>query len=1024
MIDNRFKAVLFDLDGVLTPTLILHKAAWKQLFEEALPADVAPYTERDYLTYVDGKPRYDGVAALLESRGIELPWGDREDGPDEQTVCGLGNRKNLEFERLLAEQGIEPYADAVDVVRHLRAADIATAVVSSSRNAREVLEVAGIIQYFDTIVDGNVRAEQGLKGKPAPDTYAYGAQLLGVPVEQAVVVEDALSGVAAGRAGGFGLVVGVDRGVGRQALLDNGADVVVDELVELVGGGSSDDCRKAGAGAGSQGFVDPLDPGRYPIDPWTLTEVGAPTATSGTLFSVANGNVGLRGEAGVERNFGNGTVLGGFHETFHIKHAELAYGFAKIGQVIQEVPDATDFHITVDGVALGEPEEELQSLDMRAGTASVRQVRRDGNGRLVEVTVTRMAALFRPDLVLSSLTVRPLELGGEGTAEIVVSAPLNDHARAIVDSDDPRKANTAVGGGLEEVALGGIAGAEGREIRAWRCANSRLAMAMGVAQLVDGAEAMGTQWSARVEADGAMCVERIVSYQTYPIDPKGVNDGLVVNGEQDPAPLAERCASGLDEALAEGPETLRRAQRAWLDEYWHRSDIEVSAEETGASETVDGARIQQTIHWELFQLAQATAQTRNGVPAKGLSGSGYSGHYFWDTEAFVVPFLTYTEPDKARLALGYRHRMLEAARKRACAMNLAGVLYPWRTINGEEAGAYFPAGSAQYHIDADVAYATAQYASVSDDLDFLAAQGVDILVETARMWADLGYHGADGAFHIDDVTGPDEYTAIVDDNMYTNVMAAFNLESAAAALRTLDERDPEAAQAARARLNVRPGEEEAWAAAAAAMCIPFDEGRGIHKQDARFLEKEVWDFEHDTARPLLLHYHPLNIYRKQVLKQTDVVLALYTRSELFDAAVKKADFDYYDPLTTGDSTLSAASQSILAAEVGYADKAMDYFLQSLFTDIADLHRNTSDGVHLASAGGVWMTLVAGFGGLRDSGRAPSLSPRLPEGWKSMSFHLTVGGSLLKVIVDHTGVDVRRIEGGPVSLIVEGETVTV
>ena len=357
-----------------------------------------------------------------------------------------------------------------------------------------------------------------------------------------------------------------------------------------------------------------------------------------------------------------------------------------------------------------------------------------------------------------------------------------------------------------------------------------------------------------------------------------------------------------------------------------------------------------------------------------------------------------------------------------------GALFPWRTINGEEASAYYAAGTAQYHINADIAYALAQYVEASGDIDFLVREGIDVLVETARMWFDLGFwfNGDGGVFHIHGVTGPDEYTTVVNDNLFTNVMARFNLRRAAEAVRELRELDGPEYDALVERLELGDDEIGDWESAAERMSIPFDEHLGVHPQDLHFLEREVWDLANTPLeqRPLLLHYHPLVIYRFQVLKQADVVLALFLQGELFTDEQKRADFEYYDPITTGDSTLSAVVQSIIAAEVGYDDLALRYFLGALFVDLADLHHNAADGVHVASTGGVWSTLVYGFGGFRDHGGRFSLDPRLPEAWASLTFRLTLHGSRVRVTLRTDELDLAIEEGDEVTLDVRGESVTV
>jgi alpha,alpha-trehalose phosphorylase len=440
---------------------------------------------------------------------------------------------------------------------------------------------------------------------------------------------------------------------------------------------------------------------------------------------------------------------------------------------------------------------------------------------------------------------------------------------------------------------------------------------------------------------------------------------------------------------------------------------------------------QQAVRWCLFQLAQASARADGyGIGAKGVTGSGYEGHYFWDTDTYVVPFLTFTTPLWARNALQFRVNLLDKARERARELNHRGALYPWRTINGEEASAYYAAGTAQYHIDADVAHAVAQYSDVTGDSEFHDAKGAEILAETARLWADLGFwrRQGDGTenFQIHAVTGPDEYTTVVNNNMFTNVMARFNLRRAAASLRDLRERDEQGYQDLAERIGLEDAEIEDWESCAAGMKVAKDAALGIHPQDDSFLDKEIWDLSAtpDELRPLLLHYHPLSIYRFQVLKQADVVLALFLRGSEFTAEEKRADFEYYDPITTGDSTLSAVVQSIVAAEVGHHGPALEYFRDGLFADLADLHGNTTDGVHIASAGGVWNSLVAGFGGMRHEGGTITFDPRLPDGWEELSFPLTVQGSRFRTVLRQQDITFTLEDGGPLDVGVRGQQVTV
>ena len=773
---------------------------------------------------------------------------------------------------------------------------------------------------------------------------------------------------------------------------------------------------------------DFLDRSRFPADPWRLVEQRPATDDLGaneTLFSVGNGYLGLRGNVEEGRDsHTHGTFVNGFHETWEIQHAEEAFGFARVGQTIVNAPDAKVIRLYVDDEPLLLPIADLveyeRALDLRAGVLSRDILWRTPSGKLVRIRTRRMVSLTQRHLAVMTFEVTMID---QAAPVAISSQVLNRqdgedeyHVRdkAMGEGADPRKAGR-LGRRVLEPQESWSDPARGRVALGFRCTGSGMTLAVAAdhelvtentvtSRIEMGDDLAKVVYRVDAQPGRTITLTKLVAYHSS----RGVP----------PRELADRCRRTLDRAQEEGLEQQLHDQRAWLDAFWERSDVEVEGQ----------PEIQQALRWNLFQLAQASARAEgNGIPAKGVTGSGYGGHYFWDTEVYVLPFLTYTRPQAARSALRFRYTLLDAARRRAQVLAQDGALFPWRTINGEEASAYYAAGTAQYHINADVAYALAQYVAATGDVDFLVREGIDVLVETARMWADLGFWRTEsGLFHIHGVTGPDEYTTVVNDNLFTNVMARANLMRAAEAVRTLAIRDGVEYDRAVKRLELDDREVAEWESAAEHMAIPFDEHMGVHPQDAHFLEREVWDLDHTPLdkRPLLLNYHPLVIYRFQVLKQADVVLALFLQGELFTAEQKRADFEYYDPITTGDSTLSGVVQSIIAAEVGYDDLALRYFLGALFVDLADLHHNTSDGVHVASTGGVWSALTSGFGGVRDHGGRFSLDPRLPEHWDSLTFRVTLHGTRLRVSVRPDELELRVEEGSGTTIEVRGEPVTV
>ena len=354
----------------------------------------------------------------------------------------------------------------------------------------------------------------------------------------------------------------------------------------------------------------------------------------------------------------------------------------------------------------------------------------------------------------------------------------------------------------------------------------------------------------------------------------------------------------------------------------------------------------------------------------------------------------------ARSLLKHRYDQLDQARARARELSHPGATFPWRTINGEEASAYYAAGTAQYHINADIMYALRKYVEIGGDVEFLHRYGAEMLVETARFWLDLGGFSERDCreFRINGVTGPDEYTAVVNNNYFTNVMARENLRYAASTVRMLQERHGETLRSLVRKTGVTMDEVAGWEEAASLMYLPYDERLGIHPQDDSFLDKEIWDFAStpEDHYPLLLHYHPLNLYRHQVLKQADTILALFLLGDQFTLEEKRRNFDYYDPLTTHDSSLSVCIQSIVAAEIGYMEKAREYFNFAAVMDLADVGGNMMHGAHIASIGGTWLALVYGFGGMRDYGGHISFRPRLPGDWRRLCFRLTIRGNFIHV----------------------------
>jgi alpha,alpha-trehalose phosphorylase len=713
-----------------------------------------------------------------------------------------------------------------------------------------------------------------------------------------------------------------------------------------------------------------------------------------SLFAVGNGYLGVRGtpEEGAPAH-DPGAVLNGLHDTWPIVYPEDAFGLARTGQTIVNAPDATLIRLFADDEPVALTRASVRRfervLDMRAGV-----LRRE-----VEVETPRGQRLLMRSRRLVSLDDRHLlaidyEVTALDDVAIAIASELVTHAPAAT-ADDPRR-----GKGFAEKVLVPLAAHSvgARAVLHLATRNNGHELGCGIDHRADrgtvAVTAIGDRAQVVVQAElaagEALRLEKLAAYHWAADAP--------------PGDLAARVHRTLDRAVDAGYTAIERRHSGHVEAFWERSDVRI-----------DGApELQQAVRFNLFGLLQATARAEGlGMAAKGVTGRGYDGHYFWDAEVYVIPFLLHTSPRWARRLLDFRVSMLDAARARAREVGHRGALYPWRTISGEEASAWYAAGTAQYHINADIAHAMHHYNRVTGDLEFLLERGAEVLVETARFWMELGFFSErrGGRFCINGVTGPDEYTTVVNNNAYTNLMAKENLEIAVRVTEWLAGADP-AGHAALARATgLTDAEVEDWRRAAELMYVPRHEELGIVLQDDHFLEREPWDFAGTADKhPLLLHFHPLELYRRQVIKQTDVVLATYLVWRDFSEEETRRTFDFYDPLTTGDSTLSACIQSVVASAIGYDDAALEYFLEACAVDLLDRHGNTADGIHIASCGGTWLALVAGFAGLRDCDGSVRFDPRLPESWDRLAFRLQVRGQLLAVELTHVATTYTLVEG--------------
>lgn len=701
-----------------------------------------------------------------------------------------------------------------------------------------------------------------------------------------------------------------------------------------------------------------MSDGTWPVEPWQIRETSLDLdrlAQTESVFALSNGHIGMRGNLDEGEPHGiPGTYLNSFYESRPLPYAEAGFGYPEAGQTIVDVTNGKILRLLVDDepfdVRYGSIDEHERVLNLRTGCLTRRALWRSPPGKRISVVSERLVSLTQRGVAAIRYTVEAID----EFVLLTVQSELVANEGHPQRSRDPR-VSAVLENPLEPVAHGVI---EGSPLLVHRTRLSKLMMAASMYHEVDvpgrvEVDHMAAPDLARttvicgLRPGQRLCIVKYLAYGWSSLRSR-------------PA-LEDQVAGGLAGARYTGWDGLLNDQRCFLDEFWDSADVEVD----GDPET------QQAVRFGLFHILQASARAEGrAIPGKGLTGPGYDGHAFWDTEGFVLPLLTYSTPSAAADALRWRTSIIHSAKDRARQLGLAGAAYPWRTIAGEECSAYWPAGTAAWHVNADIAMAFERYRTVTGDDHLEKECGLQVLVETARLWTALGHHDRHGLWHLDGVTGPDEYTALVRDNTFTNMMAGANLRAAADACM----RHPEKARA----LGVTTEETAAWRDAADSAHIPYDEGLGVHPECEGFTTLREWDFADNTAYPLLLNEPYVLLYPAQVVKQADLVLAMHWRSKAFTPEQKARNVDYYERRTVRDSSLSSCTQAVMCAEVGHLELAHDYTKEAALIDLRDLHANTRDGLHMASLAGAWIALVAGFGGLRDDDDVLALDPALPR----------------------------------------------
>lgn len=937
------------MDGVVTRTARLHAAAWKELFDEFLRrsaparAPIKLFDEgTDYHAYVDGKPRLEGVRSFLRARDLALPEGDEGDPADAMTMHGLARRKDAFFERRLREQGIETFASTIALIEALRQRSVKVGLVTSSRHGREIVRAAGLGDLFDTVLDGVDLEVRGLAGKPDPDMFVECAEALGASPDRALVFEDALSGVQAGRRGGFGLVVGLDRGGNGAALTRAGADVVVTDLAEL-----------------GPDRLNSLFRARQEEIAWCVEAEGFDPSREDameSLFAVGNGYLGVRGSLD--------TPLPGSHSDLFIagiydrKDEPIAY--SEIAMLAPERPgnpytqlEPLPFPFQVTGSVEGEPLELPgpswrslnRRLDLRRGLLEIEALYEAPDGRRTAVRSMRCASLADPHLLLHEVVVTPENHWGAVELQATLMEP---------DASSRRHPPTEV---VEHVRSGDL------ELVCYTTHESKLEICIAArAALAGGGRA-------------PVVLRRVLSVFTS-------RDG------SDPRAAAR---AHVEKYAPESFDELLAAHEVEWREFWAGADIRV-----GGSPAAE-----QALRFGSYHLRIAAGDDpRVSVPARALTGRAYDGHVFWDTEIFMLPFYLHATPPQAKDVLLYRHRTLDGARRRARSLGYRGACFPWEsTVTGDDVTPTqillkstkktIPVftGDQQVHVTADIAYAVWRYWESTRDEEFIAGPGAELLFETARFWTSRVTRG-NRHYHIRGVVGPDEYHHDVNDNAYTNWMARFNLERAAWVANWLG-------RSARPRLE--DDEPKRWAAVAEALFCPGPDSRGVIEQFEGFFELEEYPLSH--AEPFKAPISPLfdweKINRVKLIKQADVLMLPLLFPDGFSEDVVAANYRYYEPITDHGSSLSPPVHAAIAARLALRDDFERYWKRSLWLDLSDGMDNSALGVHPAAMGGTWQALVYGVCGVRFTEAGPIPDPRaaarLPAGWRSVAMKLAYRG---------------------------------
>ncbi len=1024
---NLFKGAIFDLDGVITGTAKVHSLAWESMFNYFLKdyAEVnnepfVPFDPvHDYHKYVDGKPRMEGVKSFLESRDIELPFGELDDIPEKETICGLGNRKNILFTEILIKEGPEIYHTSVNLIKEMIAKGIRIGIASSSRNCQLILKLANLEHLFETRVDGEVSIELGLKGKPNPDIFVTAARNLGLEPHECVVVEDAISGVQAGARGNFGLVLGIAREIEGSKLREQGADIVVRDLGEI----TIEEIEKW--------FSDGLD-----FDGWNLTYTDFSPKDEKlreTLTAIGNGYLGVRGAyEGVscsQYHYPGTYIAGIFNRLPSDVHGQTIFNNDFVNN-----PNWLPVEFRIGGGEFINPFEQKilsyrQNLCFRNGVMEREIVIQDNLGRISRIGSRRFASMDNPHLCALKFTLRPVNWS------------------ALVEF------RTAIDGKVENKGVARYNELSSDHLVHCDGMSENGTMMLHVATSVSGYDIV-TAARTRVVSHGKpeevartpICEERCVGELfEVPLNPDKsctIEKIVAIHTSHDLGSTGCIKEARLTLEQAASFETLLAANNDAWETLWKKADI-----------IVEGDRFsQKVLRLHSYHLL-CTASPHNpgidaGMPARGLNGESYRGHIFWD-EIFILPFFNRHFPDISKALLLYRYHRLDAAREYAREHGYKGAMFPWQTADdGREdtqiihynpkSGTWGPDLSClQRHVSIAVFYNVWRYIYDTDDIDFLNEYGAELMFEIARFWASIASHeNGTGKYHIEGVMGPDEFHESLPgsgkeglkDNAYTNIMAVWLFEKATEIAEKID---PAVLRHLITKIHLGYDELSQWKDISSNMNILVD-SEGIIEQFDGYMKLKELDWSHYLSRYGNIHRMDRILKAEgdtpdnyKVAKQPDVLMTFYALSpgEVAEMLQKngynvpdaftlvRKNYAYYEPRTSHGSTLSKVVHCIISSYLqdGH-DTAWKWFMEALKSDILDTQGGTTqEGIHCGVMAGTIDTVMRYFAGISFYNEQLNVHPNLPEHWKELRLSVCFRRNRYLVVIRKKDVEVTLVE---------------